>query len=71
MYQFKGDDITFVRGSALCALEGKDDAQGKDAVLALMAAVDAQVRRERAVVCPPSRNAPSLSADEPRAVDAR
>ena len=34
LYQFKGDDITFVRGSALCALEGKDDAQGEDAARA-------------------------------------
>ena len=39
-YQFPGDDIPIVRGSALCALEDKDKALGHDAVLALMKAVD-------------------------------
>jgi elongation factor Tu len=39
-YQFPGDDIPVVRGSALCALEDKDRALGHDAVLALMKAVD-------------------------------
>jgi small GTP-binding protein len=39
-YDFPGDDIPIVRGSALAALEGRDDAIGKDSVLALMAAVD-------------------------------
>lgn len=39
-YDFDGDDIPIVQGSALCALEGKQDEIGKDAVLSLMAAVD-------------------------------
>ncbi|MDE1938527.1 MAG: elongation factor Tu [Alphaproteobacteria bacterium] len=39
-YQFPGDDIPVIRGSALCALEDKDRALGHDAVLALMKAVD-------------------------------
>jgi elongation factor Tu len=40
-YEFPGDDIPIVKGSALLALEGKDDAgQGKKSVLELMAAVD-------------------------------
>ncbi|MBU6298400.1 MAG: elongation factor Tu [Alphaproteobacteria bacterium] len=39
-YQFPGDDIPVIRGSALCALEDKDKALGHDAVLALMKAVD-------------------------------
>ncbi len=39
-YQFPGDDIPIIRGSALCALEDKDKALGHDAVLALMKAVD-------------------------------
>jgi elongation factor Tu len=39
-YQFPGDDIPVVRGSALAALEGRDDAIGKEAVLKLMEAVD-------------------------------
>ena len=40
MHDFPGDDVPIVRGSALCALEGKEDAIGKDAVLELMAQVD-------------------------------
>src|ERR1700737_4722537 len=39
-YQFPGDDIPIVRGSALAALEGRDAAQGRETVLALMTAVD-------------------------------
>jgi elongation factor Tu len=39
-YDFPGDDIPIVRGSALAALEGRDDKIGKESVLALMAAVD-------------------------------
>jgi elongation factor Tu len=37
---FDGDNIPIVRGSALCALNGTNDAIGKDAIMALMAAVD-------------------------------
>jgi elongation factor Tu len=39
-YQFPGDDIPVIRGSALAALEGKDEALGKKAILELMKAVD-------------------------------
>src|SRR5260370_5801049 len=39
-YQFPGDDIPIVRGSALFALEGKNPEQGHDTVIALMQAVD-------------------------------
>lgn len=39
-YDFPGDDIPIVAGSALAALEGRDDAIGKEAILKLMAAVD-------------------------------
>jgi len=39
-YDFDGDEMPIVQGSALCALEGKQDAIGKDAVLALMQSVD-------------------------------
>ena len=39
-YDFPGDDIPVIRGSALCALEGREDAIGKDSVLKLMDAVD-------------------------------
>jgi elongation factor Tu len=39
-YEFPGDDIPIVKGSALYALEGRDEALGKTSVLELMAAVD-------------------------------
>jgi elongation factor Tu len=39
-YDFPGDDIPIVKGSALAALEGRDDNIGKDSILALMQAVD-------------------------------
>ena len=39
-YDFPGDDIPIVQGTALGALEGGDAATGKDAILKLMAAVD-------------------------------
>jgi elongation factor Tu len=43
-YDFPGDDIPIVRGSALAALEGRDDeATGKASVLKLMEAVDSYV----------------------------
>ena len=42
-YEFPGDDIPIVKGSALAALEGRDDAIGKEAILALMAEVDAYI----------------------------
>ncbi len=39
-YDFPGDDIPITQGSAVCALEGKRDDIGHDAVLALMKTVD-------------------------------
>jgi elongation factor Tu len=39
-YEFPGDDIPIVAGSALAALEERDDAIGKDKILELMKAVD-------------------------------
>jgi elongation factor Tu len=39
-YQFPGDDIPIVKGSALAAVEGKTPEIGENAILALMAAVD-------------------------------
>ncbi|MFN3820375.1 elongation factor Tu [Blastomonas sp.] len=39
-YDFPGDDIPIVKGSALAALEGRDDAIGKESIYALMKAVD-------------------------------
>ena len=49
-YEFPGDDIPIVAGSALAALEDRDDAIGKDKIVELMAAVDAYIPQpERAV----------------------
>jgi len=42
-YEFPGDDIPIVLGSALAGLEERDEETGKNAILALMAAVDAYV----------------------------
>jgi elongation factor Tu len=42
-YEFPGDDIPIVKGSALAALEGRDDEIGKKAILALMEAVDSYI----------------------------
>jgi elongation factor Tu len=42
-YQFPGDDIPIIRGSALCALEGRNPEIGRDAVLKLMEAVDSYI----------------------------
>jgi elongation factor Tu len=39
-YEFPGDKIPVVKGSALAALEGRDAAVGSESVLALMTAVD-------------------------------
>ena len=49
-YDFPGDDIPITMGSAVCALEGKRDDIGHDAVLKLMATVDAYIPQpERAL----------------------
>jgi elongation factor Tu len=40
VYDFPGDDIPIVKGSALLALEGGDAALGKETILELMQAVD-------------------------------
>ncbi|NBC35256.1 elongation factor Tu [Novosphingobium sp. FSY-8] len=42
-YDFPGDDIPIVKGSALAALEGRDDNIGRDSINALMAAVDSYI----------------------------
>jgi elongation factor Tu len=49
-YDFPGDDIPIIAGSALAALEGRDDEIGKNKVLELMAAVDSYIPEpERAI----------------------
>ena len=42
-YDFPGDDIPIVKGSALAALEGRDDNIGKTKIMELMAAVDSYI----------------------------
>jgi elongation factor Tu len=42
-YQFPGDDIPIIRGSALCALNGTNPEIGRDAILKLMEAVDTYI----------------------------
>ena len=39
-YDFPGDDIPIVKGSALAALEGRDEEMGRKSVIELLAAVD-------------------------------
>ena len=49
-YNFPGDDIPIIKGSAVAALEDKTPEIGEQAVLALMAAVDAYIPQpERAI----------------------
>ena len=42
-YDFPGDDIPFIKGSALAALEDGDTVTGHDSILELMAAVDSYI----------------------------
>ena len=42
-YEFPGDEIPVISGSALNALEGKDDETGKASVMALLEAVDTYI----------------------------
>jgi elongation factor Tu len=42
-YDFPGDEIPVIRGSALAAMEGRDEAIGKDSIFKLMDAVDSYI----------------------------
>ena len=42
-YQFPGDEIPIIKGSAKVALDGGDPKMGKDAIMALMDAVDSYI----------------------------
>ncbi|HRK34548.1 MAG TPA: elongation factor Tu [Candidatus Hydrogenedentes bacterium] len=42
-YDFPGDDIPIIKGSARCAMEGVKDEIGKESILKLMEAVDAYI----------------------------
>ena len=56
-YNFPGDDIPVIRGSALCALENSNEELGRQAILKLMAAVDSYIpqperARDKAFIMP-------------------
>ena len=42
-YKFPGDKIPIVKGSALAAVEGKDEAKGKNSILELLKAIDEHI----------------------------
>jgi elongation factor Tu len=42
-YQFPGDEIPIVKGSALAAMEGRDAPMGEDSIMELMTAVDTYI----------------------------
>ena len=46
-YDYPGDDITFINGSALAALEGKETDLGKGSIDALMAALDTDIEEPK------------------------
>jgi elongation factor Tu len=49
-YDYPGDDIPIIKGSALAAMEGRDNAIGEDSIRALIAAVDEYIPTpERAI----------------------
>src|SRR3978361_1608418 len=52
-YQFPGDYIPIIRGSALMALEDKNPELGHDAILKLMDAVDAYIPQPERPIDPP------------------
>src|SRR5688572_12827837 len=52
-YNFPGDTIPIIHGSALSALEGKNDGLGKEAILKLMEAVDEHIPQPERMVDKP------------------
>ena len=39
-YEYEGDDVVFIKGSALCALNGTDPELGEEAMKKLVQAMD-------------------------------
>jgi elongation factor Tu len=52
-YKFPGDKVPVVKGSALCALENKDEKLGKEAIIELMKQVDAYIPTPTRVIDKP------------------
>jgi len=65
LYKFPADEIPFIRGSALCALEDREPQLGKEAIIKLMEAVDTYipepVRQIDGDFCMPVENVFSIS----------
>ena len=56
-YEFPADEIPIIKGSALCALEGKNDEIGKNKIIELMNAVDCYIPqperpKDKPFLCP-------------------
>ncbi|MSP05285.1 MAG: elongation factor Tu [Acetobacteraceae bacterium] len=49
-YQYPGDDIPIIKGSALCALEDRNPELGEQGILALMKAVDEYIPQPERVI---------------------
>ena len=65
-YQFPGDDIPIIKGSALCALEDRNPEIGEQSILELMEAVDAYIPQ------PERADRPAVpDADRGRVLDLR
>ena len=54
-YEFPGDEIPIIAGSALAAMEGRDPEIGEEKIKELMAAVDDYIPTPEPTVRPPSR----------------
>jgi elongation factor Tu len=52
-YNFPGDDIPIIRGSALAALEGGDKTLGEDSIMKLMEAIDSYIPQPKRAVDKP------------------
>ena len=65
-YDFPGDDIPIIPGSALAAVEGRDPEIGEQAILKLMAAVDSYIPTPERPL-----DMPFLMADRRRVLDLR
>lgn len=56
-YEFPADEIPIIKGSALCALEGKNDEIGKNKIIELMNAIDTYIPqperpKDKPFLCP-------------------
>lgn len=56
-YEFPADEIPIIKGSALCALEGKNDEIGRNKIVELMNAIDSYIPqpdrpKDRPFLCP-------------------